>query len=178
VEQIGLPELTKFAGQWKDGALSASKKLERLWTFFDFAQKCGYIKQNPVDAYPRPPVAKTIKEPFTDKEMAAIMDALYVYPDVYGKLDGANAERLRAMTLLLRYSGLRIGDAIMLRRDRLSGRRLHVHTKKTGEEVFVPLPQFVADSLQSMPATYRGKHGASHPQYFFLDRERYVEKPR
>ena len=51
--------------------------------------------------------------------------------------------------LLLRYSGLRIGDAVRLARDRIVGGRLFLYTQKTGVPVWCPLPDFVVDALTS-----------------------------
>src|SRR5882724_12879780 len=39
LSQFDLPALDEFRSSWKDGAMSASKKLERLRAFFRFAQK-------------------------------------------------------------------------------------------------------------------------------------------
>jgi integrase len=49
----------------------------------------------------------------------------------------------------MRYSGLRIGDAARLARDRIVGTRLFLYTQKTGVPVWCPLPQFVIDALNS-----------------------------
>jgi len=48
----------------------------------------------------------------------------------------ANARRLRALVLLLRYSGLRIGDAVSCSVDRLANGKLRLYTKKR-ERTFI-----------------------------------------
>jgi integrase len=50
---------------------------------------------------------------------------------------------------LLRYSGLRIGDAVTLSRERLKGERLFLYTSKTGVAVHLPLPAFVIEALEA-----------------------------
>ena len=75
--------------------------------------------------------------PLTRQEIASILAACDDYPD---KL---NAIRLRALVLLLRYSGLRIGDAVTLSRDRIVDGKLFLYTAKTGTAVYCPLPPFV-----------------------------------
>jgi len=85
-------------------------------------------------------------EPFTRPQMQAILNAIPQYPDKH------NAVRLKALVLLLRYSGLRIGDAVTLERSRLEGGRLFLRTAKTGVRVFVPLPPQVIDALQACPS--------------------------
>jgi len=57
-----------------------------------------------------------------------------------GKFGSGSRDRVRAMILLLRYSGLRISDASMLERRRLSGDKLFLYIQKTGTRVWVPLP--------------------------------------
>jgi integrase/recombinase XerD len=61
------------------------------------------------------------------------------------------ARRLRALILLLRYSGLRISDAVGCSADRLRDGKLSLYTAKTGQHVYVPLPAFVADELERTP---------------------------
>jgi integrase/recombinase XerD len=80
--------------------------------------------------------------------------------EAYGKSAGVkNAQRLRAFVLVLRYSGLRIGDAVQLSTDRVQGNRLFLYTQKTGVAVYCVLPDFVVKTLESSPR--------SSPQYFF-----------
>jgi integrase len=62
-----------------------------------------------------------------------------------------NARRLRALVLLLRYSGLRIGDAVSCSVERLSEGKLRLYTQKTGTHVHCPLPEFVVGELDSIP---------------------------
>ena len=62
----------------------------------------------------------------------------------------ANARRLRALVLLLRYSGLRIGDAVSCSVDRLANGKLRLYTQKTGTHVHCPLPEFVVKELEAI----------------------------
>jgi integrase len=59
--------------------------------------------------------------------------------------------------LLLRYSGIRIGDAVTLTTDRLEGKRLFLHTQKTGVPVYTILPDSVLDALEATPKA-SGQH--------------------
>lgn len=63
----------------------------------------------------------------------------------------ANARRLRALVLLLRYTGLRIGDAVTCAVDRLANGKLRLCTQKTGTHVHCPLPEFVVKELEAIP---------------------------
>jgi integrase/recombinase XerD len=74
--------------------------------------------------------------------------------------DWANAVRLRGLILLLRYSGLRIRDAVTLRRDRIQKDKLFLYTAKTGTAVWCPLPKQVVEALHAIPLP-------TDAQYFF-----------
>jgi len=72
--------------------------------------------------------------------------------DLYTKSAGVrNAQRLRAFVFLLRYSGMRIGDAVRCGVDRLTRNRLFLYTQKTGEPVCCILPDFVVQALEASP---------------------------
>lgn len=152
LEQWTLEALRRFRQSWTDGGMSALKKLERLRAFFRFAHESKWIEENPTKAIENPKVTTPPTLPFTQEEMIAILAACGRYPDNYGKLEQINAQRLKALVLLLRYSGMRIGDAVTCAQDRLTGDRLFLYTQKTGVPVRVKLPAFVAESLRSVPS--------------------------
>lgn len=58
---------------------------------------------------------------------------------------------MRGIVLLLRYSGVRISDAVQLTADRITGRRLFLNMQETGEPVNVVLPDFVLKALEKTP---------------------------
>ena len=79
-----------------------------------------------------------------------------------GKEDGTfehRSLRLRALILLMRWSGLSILDAVILERRRLDGDRLLLYRHKTKVPVYVPLPPVLTALLGSLPN--------SNPRYFF-----------
>jgi len=74
-----------------------------------------------------------------------------------------NATRLRALTYLMRYSGLAIRDAVTLERSRLTADdKLFLYRAKTGVPVYVPIPHFVAEALRNIPPGPK-----PNPRYFF-----------
>src|SRR5438132_14429650 len=86
--------------------------------------------------------------PLSLEDMIRILTAL----EAYGKSAGIrNAQRLRAFVLLLRYSGLRIGDATQLNVSRLDENKLLLHTEKTGVPVYCVLPDMVVKALNAAP---------------------------
>ena len=58
---------------------------------------------------------------------------------------------LRGLVLLLRYSGMRISDAVSLTTDKLQGKKLFLYTHKTGVPVNTILPDFVLMALDVTP---------------------------
>lgn len=56
-----------------------------------------------------------------------------------------------ALILLLRYSGLRLGDTVTVSRDRIENGTLVLRTEKTETLVRVPLPQEVIDAIAACP---------------------------
>jgi integrase len=61
-----------------------------------------------------------------------------------------NKARVKAFVLVMRYSGLRIGDTVTLRRDRLKDSKLLLYTAKTGTPVYIPLPPVVVEALNAI----------------------------
>lgn len=63
----------------------------------------------------------------------------------------ANGKRIRGLVLLLRYTGMRIGDAVNFSVERLKGNRVFLYTQKTGVAVNTVLPDLVVDALAATP---------------------------
>jgi len=57
---------------------------------------------------------------------------------------------VRAFVNLLRYSGLRIRDAVTLSKEKIEDGKLLLYTQKTGTPVFIPLPESVTQQLQKV----------------------------
>jgi integrase/recombinase XerD len=83
--------------------------------------------------------------PYSRDVLPRVLAACDQYPDK------KNAVRLRALTLLLRYSGLRGTDAVTLTKHLIKDGVLMLRTAKTGTDVRVPLPQIALDALAAIP---------------------------
>jgi len=158
LKQIGVNEITQFRNTWADSPISKYKKQERLKGFFHFCVAREWIRANPVAPLKPVKVPPSQTLPFDQDQMTAILKACDRYSSngIYGDQNGV---RLRALTLLMRYSGLRIGDAVTCARDRLVGSKLWLYQAKTGTPVYCPLPPIVIDALQEAKG--------SNPKYFF-----------
>jgi integrase/recombinase XerD len=156
LDQLDLDTLATFRAAWTEGPMTSLKKLERLRSFLRFAEKRKWIESNPAADLKTPKVPNKPTLPFSREEMINILAAL----GPYGKSAGLrNAQRLRAFVLLLRYSGLRIGDAVQLAANRLQGNKLLLRTEKTGVQVYCVLPEMVVKAIDAAPQ--------SSEQYFF-----------
>jgi len=51
----------------------------------------------------------------------------------------------------MRYTGMRVSDAVTLTTDRLDGKRLFLYTQKTGVPVYTVLPDSVLSALEATP---------------------------
>lgn len=153
LRELDLAMLRKFRSCWTNENFSAQKKLESLRTFLRFAQANGWITENPAAKLECQKTRRPQVLPFTREEMIRILAACDAYEDNYGRTGQDNARRLRALVLLLRYSGLRIGDAVSLPRDRIAGGKLFLYTAKTGTPVWCPLHDKVIQALEAVKGT-------------------------
>lgn len=149
--ELDLPMLDEFRSGWKDGPRSGAKKLERLRSFFRFAQKREWVSKNPASDLKAPKVMLCPTMPYTREEMLRILAAIDNYREEFPHRGKENALRLRGLVLLLRYSGMRIGDAVSLTSDRVQGNRMFLYTQKTGVAVNTVLPDFVLKALDATP---------------------------
>ena len=160
LDELTTAKLREFRASWNNGPLTTQRKHHRLNGFFQFCIENDWLQKNPSKKMKAVQVSQRPTDYFTPTEVQKIVDACYAYGDWRGGRDFKHrALRLRALILLLRWSGLSILDAVKLERHRLEGHRLLLYRHKTKVPVFVPLPPQVATLLQSLPN--------SNPQYFF-----------
>jgi integrase/recombinase XerD len=144
-------QLKSFRKTWTGGPLTRSKKQERLRSFFNYCHRHGWVKQNSAAMLSRIKVDRVPTDFFTEEEVAKILSAIDKYHARGAEIPKAR-QRARAMILLLRWSGLRLGDAARLERKRLgSDGRLFLYQAKTGDSVYVRLPQETVNSLREVP---------------------------
>ncbi|MGA2251744.1 hypothetical protein [Terracidiphilus sp.] len=111
-------ELTRWRQGWNMGQLAKKKQHERAVGFFWFCIRQGWIQQNPTQAMGKIIAPQTPTDCFPEAEYAIILDAC-------GRLDEGlkraydiekRGIRIHALTELMRWSGLRIRDAVTLGR--------------------------------------------------------------
>ena len=158
LKQLDLDRLREFRTTWKYSPIAARKRLENLRAFFRFCVQSGWIATNPAALVKPPRAVPSPTLPFTAEQMAAILAAADTFWDrgIFGR---GNRKRIRALVLFLRYSGLRIMDAVCLEKSHIVGDRLFLYTQKTGTPVRLPLLPEVLRALADAPN--------SNPGYFF-----------
>lgn len=145
VSDFTLDNMREFRATWPNINESARVKLGNLRSFLGFCLKSKWIEANYAkDIKPGKVVDQRII-PIEAEELEAILKAC---DDCKSKSRG---KILKALILLLRYTGLRIRDAITLQRDAVRGSRLFLRTAKTGVDVFCPLPPQVVEALAALP---------------------------
>ena len=78
----------------------------------------------------------------------------------------------------MRYSGLRVGDAIALSEDRLTENKLLLYTAKTGTPVYVPLAPEAVAALAKLETNGNGRFfstGNAKPQTARANWSRYLD---
>jgi integrase len=126
-----------------------------LRAFFRFAHECKWLDENPARKLESPKVKQTPILPFTPEQMTNILRACEKYGNKArgGRYKGPeNARRIRAFVLLLRHSGLRIGDAVTVERNRITGDKPFLYAAKTGTPVYCPLPDSLMVALVAIPS--------------------------
>jgi site-specific recombinase XerD len=156
LRQITLPHLQMWRSTWKDGALAAKKKQERVRGFFYFCQRNKWISDNPALGLSRIKADNQAADYFTQDEFKKIIVAV----DQFGKTEAQRA-RLKGLVYLMRWSGLAIRDAVTLERSMLGADdRLILRRAKTGVAVMLPLQTQIAHYLRHMMPH-------SNERYFF-----------
>lgn len=146
IEYWDASRVRRFRESWTFAPITALKEFEKMKSFFRFCISEGWIGENPCEKIKPPKVREIPTLPFSEAEIEALLKACERFPQGHGT-------RLKAMILLLRYSGLRISDAVSLKRENLDGNRLTIRTMKTNTPVCVPLPDIAIEALNGIPAT-------------------------
>lgn len=160
VNEIDLAALRSLRKTW-DGYAPRTKhtKQVRLKQFFRFCLKSKWIKENPIAELSRIRVAQKPTDYFRPVEIERLLSAALQFDRLNGHRGG---KRLYALILLMRWSGLRITDAVTLERARIADGDLMLYQAKTGLPVRLPLPGRVLAALAEMPAGLR-----PNLRYFF-----------
>jgi len=165
IDQLLPIDLTEFRSTWNNGEATTHRKHERMHSFFAFCVANDMLRKNPMDALKKPKTPDVVPtDYFLPEEFEQIVAATERYEYGGGNDNEHRGQRLRALSLLMRWSGLAILDATSLERERLSTNengddQIFLYRAKTGVAVNVVIPNEVGDELRALPN--------SNPRYFF-----------
>ena len=147
LEDLDDPAIRAWIKEWTCRPSTTRQRLTQIKRFFLFAVEWGWVPRSPLASVRPPRTDSAPTMPLTVSEMRALLRAC--------------GQRLkeRGLILLMRYSGLAIGDAVTLSREAVVGTELTLRRAKTGELVMVDLPHIVVRAIRSI----RGPN----PDYFW-----------
>jgi integrase/recombinase XerD len=160
--EITAADLTEYRatwGRWYKSSQAAANEQSRLKAFFRYCHRSGIIARDPAASMSAIKVDRLPVLPFEPEEMGRILEAV---PQC--KFKPKQAARVRALILLMRWSGLSIMDAVTLGREKLryanGDYRVVTRRCKTGVVVNNLVPDWVGEELVSV--------SNSNPDFFFF----------
>ncbi len=148
LKQLGVVQVREFRNSWTTySPRTAGKHIERLKRFFSWCVENGWLSQSPAKPLKVPKVGETDVVPFSEEEVEKILKACEAYT-------GPNRDRLMVLTKTMLATGLAIGDASMLSKERVvkngSGWYLEVRRAKTGTAVSCPIPDALGKEFHAL----------------------------
>jgi integrase/recombinase XerC len=174
LEDVNLDVLEDYRRSRNISQVTWKVELQALRTFFAYCVQHKWITSNPAKEMKSPRNLKPNEVvPYSLKEEAEIFDACERIGGATYKRTAAVYERLRAkaMILLLRHTALRISDVATLKQSAVTWDpeckrwRVIVRTQKSGEPVFLPIPEIVKRALDLVPLPRNAPQDC--PYYFW-----------
>ncbi len=167
-ERVGITALTDvttdaledFRGTRKIGKITWKVERQMLVTFFGYCVSRKWIAINPAKELKAPRNLKPNEVvPYTLQEESQIVAACDRIGGGRYHRSGARYEQLRAraMVMLHRHTALRVSDVATLRKDAVSYDRekstwrVLLRTQKSGEPVYLPIPESLKLALDAVP---------------------------
>lgn len=145
--QINSEVLESFRASRKHISANTSlKELQCLRSFFGYCVSRGWCAANPAKAIKPPKSRPNEVVPYTQEQITSVLAA----SELIGKTSYERS-RARALLLILRHTGLRISDALMLRKDQVRDGTVMLFTRKTGGHVLLPIPDELHEALNRLP---------------------------
>ena len=146
LKSISVDDLARFRESWSPmsnfvgglGATTSRNEIERLRQFFKFCVEREWIDKNPASALKLPIIKNIERHPYEDYEIQQIDRAVGFFPNggIYREL---NRERIKAFVEVLKWTGMRIGDAVRFSKDTVVDGQVILQTQKNGKRVSIPL---------------------------------------
>ncbi len=165
LRSISVDDVARFRESWKVGPTTAKNRIERLRSFFKFCVERDWIEKNPAKPLKLPKVEEIERKPYEPDELLQIMQAVERFPKwgIYGE---KNVDRVRAFVSVLRWTGMRISDAVQFSGEKIVDGQVILRTQKNGKRVSIPLHPDAGAALEKV------KNGGD---YFFWSGESTVK---
>jgi integrase/recombinase XerD len=149
VKSITADDVRRLREAWQLAPVTMQKRLEMVRKFFTFCVDSDWIEKNPARSVEAPVVNYEPTLPFTDEEMEKILWAAESIREAHPRIPAGTEKKLMALILLMRYSGVRISDAVLFKRGSLKNGKLFLRQEKTKQPVWVPLPPDVVKAVSA-----------------------------
>jgi integrase len=173
LSELDIPTVRSWIHSWTGAPTTRHNQHQRVIAFFNFCIEQGWLKENAAKRIKKVPRQQEETLPFTREQYDGLIEATYHYDRRGDGRDGqtTNSRRVRAYLKLLRWSGLRAGDAACLPKSKLRDDDSLVLYQakvknKSSAPICVLLPHDVAQELRSVPPG-----SAIHPDHFFWSGE-------
>ncbi len=147
---VGHRTSSRLSGSWKLSARTAVKTLEACTGFRKFCVEWAWFDKNPAKAIKPGKVEDAEILPFSQSEVDKILKACDSF--------NGNGKRIGALANLMLATGLRIGDASTISRERFvkdgDSWRVVLRTAKSGTSVSVPVQEKIVKDIQTLPSQH------------------------
>jgi len=174
LQDVTPAQLDRWRAEWsleasrmddRMGPTTQSQFLTHLKSFFRWAYEVEHIGRNPAKALKSIATNPEQTMPLTPEQFNQVMAAVELYDRDRRREQDRFGTELKALCLVMRWTGLRLTDALMLPRTALSGNCLSLTAQKTNEATLPVLPDHVVAALKAI----QPRPGV-HPRYFFWSR--------
>jgi site-specific recombinase XerD len=173
--------LDKWCGSWAPDAVDKTNKLAltsqaalltRIKAFYCWATALNFIEKNPTLDVKAITPEDSQTWSLTPKQFDELLDATYLFDADAHKSSARVGQQLRAIFLVQRWTGLRVGDVLILPKTALNGNRLTAVIRK--KRIRKPkasiiervLPDHVVKALNELPS-----RNEEHSDYWFWSRQ-------
>ncbi len=153
VRTLSVDDVSRFRESWEFAPLTTRNTIERLRGFFRFCIEREWLEKNPGATLKLPKITQVDRKPYDGHELMAIECALGDYPN-WGIYKTNTRERVRTFVSVLRWTGMRIGDAVQLSRANIADGQITLRTEKNGKRVCIPMHPDIASGLKDLGGEY------------------------
>ena len=150
ITQFNIDHARAFRQGWSGASSTNVKRLERMKAFFGWVVTQRWIEVSPAQQLKPPKLQDPPADPVSEQDLVDLIGAIERMPTREAEKNMTH-DRLLAMILLLRYTGLRISDIMRFSADRVQGNSALVRMAKTGNPVWLALPEFLVEKLKALP---------------------------